>query len=92
LACKVNLIEAHEEPEPTPVSEVIDLLDGIRVWSYEKTIFIESQPDTDYQIFDINGRLIQKGTTRSDREEIFINRTTGIAIVRIGERSFKVMY
>lgn len=92
LACKVNLIEAHEEPEPTPVSEIIDLLGGIRVWSYEKTIFIESQPDTDYQIFDINGRLIQKGTTSSDREEIFINRSTGIAIVRIGERSFKVMY
>lgn len=93
LACKVNVIQYFDEPDvPTPTSEIIDLLGGIKVWSYEHTIFIEAQPDTEYQIIDVTGRPIKKGVTRSDREEVSVSRSTGIAIVRIGNRSFKVMY
>ncbi len=93
LACKVTLIEAYEEPEPTPTSEIIDLLGGIRVWSYDKTIYIESQPGYEYSIVDVNGRPLKYGVTQRDREEVSISRYFGgIAIVRIAGRSFKVRY
>ena len=100
LACKVSLIELYDVPDepdddeddPTPTSEIIDLLGGIKVWSYDKTIYIQSQPDTEYRIIDVTGRLLKTGVTHSDREEVVIGRGSGIAVVRIGERSFKVRY
>ena len=100
LACKVSLIELYDVPDepdddeddPTPTSEIIDLLGGIKVWSYDKTIYIQSQPDTEYRIIDVTGRLLKTGVTHSDREEVVISRGSGIAVVRIGERSFKVRY
>ncbi|MBO7565939.1 MAG: hypothetical protein J6T60_02425, partial [Bacteroidales bacterium] len=83
----------EDEDDTTPISEVIDLLGGISVWSYDRTIYIQAQPDMEYRIIDATGRLLKSGVTRSDREEVVIDRAgTGIAVVRIGERSFKVRY
>ncbi|MCR5456057.1 MAG: glycosyl hydrolase family 98 [Bacteroidales bacterium] len=93
LSCKMNLIEAHEEPIPTPTSEIIDFLGGIKVWSYDKTIYIQSQPDQDYRIIDVSGRLLKQGITQRDREEVVLDsQSSGIAIVLISGRSFKVKY
>ena len=103
LSCKLSVLELFDVPdEPdedededdtTPISEVIDLLGGISVWSYDRTIYIQAQPDMEYRIIDATGRLLKSGVTRSDREEVVIDRAgTGIAVVRIGERSFKVRY
>ncbi len=93
LSCKMSLIEAHEEPVPTPTSEIIDLLGGIKVWSYDNTIYIQSQPGQEYRIIDTSGRLLKQGATQRDREEVVLDRhSNGIAIVLISGRSFKVKY
>ena len=75
----------------TPVSEITPN-SGTKVWSYDRTIFIEAQSSTDYQIIDLSGRTLLSGTTNSTREEITLNRTVGIVIVKIGGKTFKVNY
>ena len=75
----------------TPVSEITPN-SGTKVWSYDRTIFIEAQSSTDYQIIDLSGRMLLSGTTNSTREEITLNRTVGIVIVKIGGKTFKVNY
>lgn len=75
----------------TPVSEITPN-NGTKVWSYDRTIFIEAQSSTDYQIIDLSGRMLLSGTTNSTREEITLNRTVGIVIVKIGGKTFKVNY
>ena len=75
----------------TPVSEITPN-SGTKVWSYDRTIFIEAQSGTDYQIIDLSGRMLLSGTTNSTREEITLNRTVGIVIVKIGGKTFKVNY
>ncbi len=76
----------------TPTAEVIPG-GGIKVWSYEKTIFIAASAGLDYQIYDISGRMLAHATTVSDRDEISIGRTAaGIAIVRIANQSYKIKY
>ena len=96
LACKVSVVKLAEEPSepdtPTPTSEIIDLLGGIKVWSFDKTIYIQAAPDTEYKIIDVSGRILKTGITNSDREEVVISRGSGIAVVRIGGKSFKVRY
>ena len=74
----------------TPVSS-ISTPPSILVWSASHTIFISNAPaDTEYQIIDLNGRVITTSTTKSTREEININYT-GVLIVLIDHQSFKVM-
>ncbi|MBR6278484.1 MAG: glycosyl hydrolase family 98 [Bacteroidales bacterium] len=93
LSCKLTLDDDDNDSKPTPTSEIIDLLSGISVWSFDKTIYIKAQPGEYYQIIDINGRILKSGVTQSDREEVTIgSRASGIAIVRIARRSFKVRY
>ena len=76
----------------TPISEAAPNA-GVKVWSYEKTIFIEGREGMQYSIVDIGGRRIMHTTTKSDREEIHLNgNPTGIMIVRVAGKSFKVMY
>ena len=95
LACKVSLLQQYDEPEPdtpTPAIEIIDLLGGVKVWSFDKTVYIQSQAGQKFTISDVNGRILKSGVTQSDREEINLGRGSGIAVVRIGGRSFKVKY
>ncbi len=76
----------------TPVSEVV-LDSNVKVWSYDKTIYIAAKPDTKYQIIDLNGRILQSSVTTSDRDEITLcHNASGIAIVRIANKSYKIKY
>ena len=78
-----------ENGEPTPVANVTNA-DNTKVWSFNRTIFIETLPDTKYKITDINGRILTTSTTKSTHEEIQTN-ASGILIVTVGAKSFKVM-
>ena len=85
--------EVEDEPSNieiiTPVTEITKEF-GVKVWSYNKLIIIESQPDTDYTIVDLSGRILKKGVTHSTHEEVTANLSTGIVIVIINDKSFKV--
>ncbi|MDD6002865.1 MAG: DUF6383 domain-containing protein, partial [Bacteroidales bacterium] len=72
----------------TPVSEIATE-NGVKVWSFDGTVYIEAQPDMDYTIVDLTGRTIKKGVTHSTHEEINHN-AKGIVIVKIGNKSFKL--
>ena len=76
----------------TPVSELVSNKD-VKVWSFDKTIFIESAAGQDYVIIDANGRMLRNSVTTSNRDEVVLNRqSTGIVIVRIANKSFKLKY
>ena len=85
-----------EDPDgdiKTPVSENVAVNSGVNVWSYDKTIVIAAKPGVEYQIFDVNGRLLKTSVTKSDRDEVTLARTgSGIAIVKISGKTFKVAY
>ncbi len=95
-----SVVKPEEPEEPadgddikTPVSENVVDDGGVRVWSYDKTIVIAAKPGSEYQIFDANGRLLKSAVTQSDRDEVSLARTgSGIAVVRIGSKTFKVKY
>ena len=74
---------------PTPVSFVPDNQSGIKVWSSNRTIYLESAPDTKYTIIDLNGRTIKSSTTKSTKEEIKINKH-GIVVVIVNGDSYKL--
>ncbi len=75
---------------PTPTSEIQPVLDNVKVWSYDKTIFIQSRPGTDYRIIDATGRLLKEATTQSDRDEVRLGSRSGIVIVIIGGKAYKL--
>lgn len=75
---------------PTPVSNISDNESGIKVWSFSSSIYIESAPNTQYKIIDINGKIIKSAATKSTKEEVSIIKT-GIYIVIIGNLSYKVL-
>ncbi|MBQ1884629.1 MAG: hypothetical protein II165_06370, partial [Bacteroidales bacterium] len=75
----------------TPTSEITPAA-NVKVWSFDKTIYIASRPGTDYRIIDANGRLLRTATTQTDRDEIRLGRGNGIVIVIIGGKSFKIRY
>ena len=86
--------ETPSEPDDikTPVSEIVPSMTA-KVWSYDKTIYIEAQPDADYKIIDINGRLLRTAKTQSDREEVVLpGKYSGIIIVIINNKSYKIKY
>ncbi len=101
LVDETSAVVTPDDPDPlnpddsgditTPVSEIAPNI-GTKVWSYDRTIFIEAQSGTDYQIFDLSGRTLLSGATNSTREEITLGRATGIVIVKINGKSFKVNY
>ena len=74
---------------PTPVSDISDKESGIKVWSANSSIFIESTPDAKYKIIDLNGRILTTSTTKSSKEEIHINKQ-GVYVVLVNGDSFKV--
>ncbi|MBO7568107.1 MAG: leucine-rich repeat domain-containing protein [Bacteroidales bacterium] len=75
----------------TPVSEIANN-SGVKVWSYDGVIYIESAPATAYTIVDMTGRTLKNGVTNSTRETVTLSRTAGIVIVIINGKSFKVQY
>jgi hypothetical protein len=76
----------------TPTSELTPSA-NVKVWSYDKTIYIASAPGTAYRIIDANGRQLQTGVTATDRDEIRLSgKTDGIVVVIIGGKSLKIRY
>ncbi|MBQ4407512.1 MAG: hypothetical protein II852_10970 [Bacteroidales bacterium] len=75
----------------TPVSEIANN-NGVKVWSYDGAIYIESAPATAYTIVDMTGRTLKNGVTNSTRETVTLSRTAGIVIVIINGKTFKVQY
>ena len=83
-------VEESESGEiVTPVSSLSETT-GVKVWSSNRTIFIDAQPDTDYTIVDLSGRVLKTGITHSTREEITLS-ASGIVIVKIGKQTFKII-
>ena len=76
----------------TPVSELPAQASNVKVWSYEKTIYIQAAPDTDYRIIDATGRVLRSATTQTDRDEIRLGHHSGIVIVIINNKTYKINY
>lgn len=98
LPDRIRVVFPDEEEEyssyteiVTPVTEITSE-SGVKVWSYNKLIIIESQPDTDYTIVDLSGRILKTGVTHSTHEEITVNFSVGIVIVKINDKTFKLNY
>ncbi|MBQ4406893.1 MAG: InlB B-repeat-containing protein [Bacteroidales bacterium] len=87
----VNPSENEDGDITTPTSEIQPTA-NVKVWSYDKTIFIQARPGTDYRIIDANGRTLRTATTQTDRDEIRLGSRSGIAIVIINGKTFKVIY
>ena len=76
----------------TPTAEITPN-SGIKVWSADGSVIIEAQPDMDYTIVDLSGRILKNGVTHSTRETVTLSRrAAGIVIVKIGNKTFKVQY
>lgn len=76
----------------TPVSELPAQASNVKVWSYEKTIYIQAAPMTDYRIIDATGRVLRSSTTQTDRDEIRLGNLSGIVIVIINNKTYKINY
>ena len=79
-----------QENTTTPVVETAGGAAADKVWAYSRTLFIESEPDSQYKIIDLNGRTIAYSTTKSSHEEINIAKS-GIFIVAINNHFYKVI-
>ena len=75
----------------TPVSEITPN-SGTKVWSADRHIVIESKAGDQYRIIDLNGRTLRESRLAADREEVTLSRATGIVIVKINGKTFKVNY
>ena len=73
---------------PTPVSTITNT-PSVKVWSSNRTIFIESAPGTKYTIIDLNGRTLKSSATSSSKEGIRLNQS-GIVVVIINGESHKL--
>jgi len=73
----------------TPVSDISGKEIGIKVWSFNNTIYLETLPDTKYTIIDLNGRTIKSATTKSTKEEVNLPKS-GVFVVVINGKSYKV--
>ena len=76
----------------TPVSEQPAQASNVKVWSYEKTIYIQAAPMTDYRIIDATGRVLRSATTQTDRDEIRLGNLSAIVIVIINHKTYKINY
>ncbi len=75
----------------TPTSELAPAA-NVKVWSYDKTICIAAAPNTPYRIIDATGRVLKDDITATDRDEIRLGNHSGIVIVIISGKTFKVSY
>ena len=57
-----------------------------------KTVYIAAAPNTAYRIIDANGRVLKDGITQSDRDEVRLGRSSGIVVVIINGKTYKVAY
>ena len=87
----VNPSEDEDGDITTPTSEIQPTA-NVKVWSYDKTIFIQARPGTDYRIIDASGRTLRTAATLTDRDEIRLGSHRGIAIVIINGKTYKVIY
>ena len=76
----------------TPISEQPAQASNVKVWSYDKTIYIQAAPMTDYRIIDATGRVLRSATTQTDRDEIRLGNHNGIVIVIINHKTYKINY
>ena len=76
----------------TPISELPAQIANTKVWSYDKTIYIESAPETNYRIIDAAGRVLRTATTHANREQISLGNYGGIVIVIINNETYKITY
>ena len=90
----IDLADNPDDPTDitTPTSELANPAANVKVWSYDKTIFISAQSGTDYRIVDANGRTLRTATTQTDRDEVRLGSHSGIAVVIINGKTFKVIY
>jgi hypothetical protein len=78
---------------PTPTSEIQIENPTTKVWAYDRVIYIESKPNLEYSIIDVNGRVLKIGVTNTNREEIVLpGNVNGLLIVTIAKKSFKISY
>ena len=73
----------------TPVMEINADNTGTKVWAYNRTVYIETSPDTKYTIVDLQGRVLTTSSTKSSHEEISIAKQ-GVIIVIINNKSYKL--
>jgi hypothetical protein len=77
----------------TPVAELPVISGNVKVWSFDKTVFIESDNGVSYTISDLSGRILKSGKTVSSREELSLDRSSGLVlIVKAGGKTFKLVY
>jgi uncharacterized repeat protein (TIGR02543 family) len=87
-ASDITIKGSYSANNTTPVAEIAES-EPTKVCAYNRTIYIETAPDTKYTIVDLQGRVITTSTTKSTHDEIQINQS-GIMIVIIGNQSFKL--
>lgn len=87
-----NPTDDPTEDITTPVSELPAQASNVKVWSYEKTIYIQAAPMTDYRIIDATGRVLRSATTQTNRDEIRLGNLSGIVIVIINNKTYKINY
>jgi hypothetical protein len=62
----------------------VDSEKGVHIFSYDNQIFVDhSLPNSVITIYDLLGRQLYYGISKSDREIITINSITGLYIVRV---------
>ena len=83
-------VEQPDNGEIITTVSAISETSGAKVWSYNGTIYIEAQPDMDYTIVDLSGRVIKTGVTHTTREEVTLGKSTGIVIVKIAGKIYKL--
>ena len=77
----------------TPVGELPVINGKVKVWSFDKKVFIESVSGVSYIISDLSGRILKSGVTVSSHEELTLNLTSGsVLVVKAGGKTFKLMY
>ncbi len=87
-ASDITIKGSYSANNTTPVVSITQSED-IKVWAYNRTIYIETAHDTKYTIVDLQGRIITTSTTKSTHEEVHTNQS-GILIVKIGNQTFKL--
>ncbi|MDO4704501.1 InlB B-repeat-containing protein [Tannerella sp.] len=73
--------------DPNTTSSAI--ISGEKVWSYEGHVLLSVKASTDVRIYDLNGQLVD--TRRVNAGETAIPLPQGIYLVRIADRSYKVI-
>lgn len=77
----------------TPTSEINHNTIDAKVWAYDKTIYIEAQPNVAYSVIGLNGSVLINGITAADREEVRLSvKHDGVVIVVVVGKSFKIKY